>query len=83
MIPTSLFVLGDVTLFRAWATGPVSIVTPLSGLYPVVTLAYVVPFMKERITTPQKIALGMTFVAIVLVVSNTWLPELMKGQAHG
>ena len=83
LIPTSLFVLGDVTLFRAWATGPVSIVTPLSGLYPVVTLAYVVPFMKERITTPQKIALGMTFVAIVLVVSNTWLPELMKGQAHG
>jgi transporter family protein len=83
LIPTALFVLGDVTLFRAWATGPVSIVTPLSGLYPVVTLAYVVPFLKERITAPQKVALGMTFVAIILVVSNTWLPELMKGPANG
>ncbi|MBM3269765.1 MAG: EamA family transporter [Candidatus Sericytochromatia bacterium] len=78
LIPTALFVLGDVTLFRAWATGPVSIVTPLSGLYPVVTLLYVVPVLKEQLTGSQKLALVMTFVAILLVVANTWLPELTR-----
>lgn len=73
LIPTALFVLGDITLFRAWNSGPTSIVTPLSGLYPVITLLYVVPILKENIETHQKVALTMTLVAIVLVVSNTWL----------
>ncbi len=83
LIPTLLFVLGDVALFRAWATGPTSIVTPLSGLYPVVTLLYVVPIMKERLTGAQKAALAMTLVAIVLVVSNTWLPDSMRAKLNG
>lgn len=78
LFPTALFVLGDVTLFRAINTGPASIVTPLSALYPVVTLVYVVPILKERIAGAQKAALGLTFVAIVLVLSNSWLPDFEK-----
>lgn len=78
LVPTALFVLGDVTLFRAVNTGPASIVTPLSGLYPIVTLLYVVPILKERISSTQKAALALTFVAIVLVLSNSWLPDFEK-----
>jgi transporter family protein len=78
LLPTALFVLGDVTLFRAVNTGPASIVTPLSGLYPVITLLYVVPVLKERLAATQKAALATTFVAILLVLSSSWLPDFQK-----
>ncbi|MBC7545830.1 MAG: DMT family transporter [Candidatus Sericytochromatia bacterium] len=66
-IPVSLFCIGDVTLFRAIELGPASIVTPLSGMYPVITLLYVWPVLKEKISLRQGAAIGLSLIAILLI----------------
>lgn len=66
-IPVTLFCLGDLTLFRAIELGPASIVTPLSGLYPLVTLLYVWPVLKERVSKQQGVAIALSLLAIVLI----------------
>ncbi|MEZ4270410.1 MAG: EamA family transporter [Myxococcota bacterium] len=40
---------GDLGLVIATQTGPVSVVTALTGAYPVVTIAFAVIVLKERI----------------------------------
>jgi drug/metabolite transporter (DMT)-like permease len=62
-----LYAVGDLTLFAALARGPAAIVTPLSGLYPIPTIAYAALVLDESITGPQWIALVMVLVAIVLI----------------
>lgn len=63
-----LYALGDLTLFAAINRGPASIVSPLSGLYPIPTLAYSALVLKETVLDVQWAAIGMVLVAIVLVV---------------
>ena len=41
---------GDLGVIIASRYGPISIVTPLTGAYPVVTLAFAALVLKERIT---------------------------------
>jgi transporter family protein len=67
MIPVTLFCIGDLALFRAIELGPASIVTPLSGLYPIVTLLYVWPVLKERVSRQQGAAIALSLVAILLI----------------
>jgi transporter family protein len=66
-IPVTLFCFGDLALFRAIELGPASIVTPLSGLYPLVTLLYVWPVLKERVSKQQGAAIALSLLAIVLI----------------
>jgi drug/metabolite transporter (DMT)-like permease len=63
-----LYSLGDLTLFAAINRGPASIVSPLSGLYPLPTIAYSALILKEQISTGQWIAVGVVLVALVLIV---------------
>ncbi|MBU6427566.1 MAG: EamA family transporter [Cyanobacteria bacterium REEB65] len=67
LIPTALFALGDIALFRAFETGVASLVTPLSTIYPAVTLLYAVPVLKEKMTPAQWGALALLLAGIVIV----------------
>ena len=62
-----MFALGDLSLFRALQVGPAAIVTPLSTMYPVVTLMYAVPFMRERMALMQWLAVAILLAGIVAV----------------
>ncbi len=63
-----LYALGDLTLFAAINRGPASIVSPLSGLYPLPTIAYSALILKESISTAQWISVGVVLVALILIV---------------
>ena len=63
-----LYSLGDLTLFAAINRGPASIVSPLSGLYPLPTIAYSALVLKEVISPAQWVAVGVVLVALVLIV---------------
>jgi drug/metabolite transporter (DMT)-like permease len=65
-VPMGLMAAGDLGVLIASRYGPISIVTPLTGAYPVVTLAYAALILKERINGLQWLCLaailgGMTF----------------------
>ncbi len=63
-----LYALGDLTLFAAINRGPASIVSPLSGLYPLPTIAYSALVLKEVISTAQWVSVVVVLFALVLIV---------------
>ena len=63
-----LYAVGDLTLFAAINRGPATIVSPLSGLYPIPTIAYSALVLHEAVLGSQWVAIAMVLVAIVLVV---------------
>lgn len=67
LIPTVLFALGDLALFRAYETGPATIVSPLAVVYPLITLMYAAPVLKERISPLQWVAVLLLLAGIVAV----------------
>lgn len=67
LVPTILFALGDLALFRAYETGPATIVSPLSVVYPAITLLYAAPVLKERISGLQWVAVALLLGGIVAV----------------
>jgi drug/metabolite transporter (DMT)-like permease len=52
-LPMGLMATGDLAVLIATRYGPISIVTPMTGAYPVVTLAFAALVLKERITRLQ------------------------------
>ncbi len=52
-VPMGMMAGGDLGVIIANSAGPISIVTPLTGAYPVVTLAFAALVLKERITKLQ------------------------------
>jgi drug/metabolite transporter (DMT)-like permease len=69
-----LYAVGDLTLFAALARGPAAIVSPLSGLYPIPTIAYAALVLNETITALQWIAIAMVLVAIVMIARKEQAP---------
>jgi transporter family protein len=67
LVPTLLFALGDLALFRAFEMGPAAIVAPMSTVYPLVTLLYAVPVLRERMAPAQWVAVGLLLLGIVVV----------------
>lgn len=81
-----LYALGDLTLFAAINRGPASVVSPLSGLYPLPTIAYSALVLKEQISSAQWVAVGVVLLALVLIVpapDNPVLKLLGKAPAAG
>lgn len=68
LVIVTLYALGDLTLFAAIARGPASIVSPVSGLYPVPTLFYASLVLGEKISPAQWVAIVVVLAAIVMVV---------------
>ncbi len=63
-----LYSLGDLTLFAAINRGPASVVSPLSGLYPLPTIAYSALVLQEHISTLQWVSVAVVLVALILIV---------------
>lgn len=52
-LPMGMMAAGDLGVILATRFGPISIVTPLTGAYPVVTLGFAALVLKEKITALQ------------------------------
>ena len=61
-----LLATGDACIYRAWSLGPTALVTPLAGLYPLVTLALAMAG-GEAIGRAQALAIATSLVAVLLV----------------
>lgn len=65
-VPMGMMAGGSLGLIIAARHGPISIVTPLIGSYPVVTLIYAAAVLKERITPLQYSCIGSILTGITL-----------------
>jgi drug/metabolite transporter (DMT)-like permease len=65
-VPMGMMAGGSLGLIIAARHGPISIVTPLIGAYPVVTLIFAALVLKERITRLQYGCIGAIITGIVL-----------------
>lgn len=68
VLELSMFCLaaGAVTIYMAFENGPVSIVSPVSNTYPIVTIAVAKVRLKERLSGRQLVALAMLLASIPL-----------------
>ncbi len=63
---TLFFALGGITYYLAIQNGPVSIVTPITNIYPLLTIFVAKVRLKEKLNTRQYLALGMLLVSILM-----------------
>ncbi len=63
-LPMAMMASGDLGVILASKTGPASIVTPLTGAYPLVTLVFAAAFLKEHISRLQWICLAVLLAGI-------------------
>jgi len=68
VLELSMFCLaaGAITIYVAFEHGPVSIVSPITNTYPVVTIAVAKLRLKERLSRRQVLALAMLLASIPL-----------------
>ena len=52
-VPMGMMAAGDLSVIVASRLGPISVVSPISGAYPLVTLIFAWIILKEKITTLQ------------------------------
>jgi uncharacterized membrane protein len=74
-----LSVVGIVSLaalYRAFAIGPIAVVSPVVASYAALTVVLIVIFLGERLTSGQAIAIGVTFVGVA--VASTDVRELRQ-----
>jgi drug/metabolite transporter (DMT)-like permease len=65
-VPMGMMAGGDLGVMIASRYGPISIVVPLTGAYPVVTLAFAALILKERISMLQYGCVGTIIVGMAL-----------------
>jgi drug/metabolite transporter (DMT)-like permease len=68
--PMSTMALGSLLVAIAYKHGPASIVTPLAGAYPVVTLAFAWAVLKERPTHLQWGGIALVLVGMLLTTAS-------------
>jgi drug/metabolite transporter (DMT)-like permease len=66
LAPMGMMAGGDLGVIVASRYGPASIVTPLTGAYPIVTIAFAAVALKERITLLQYTGIGAVLVGMYL-----------------
>jgi uncharacterized membrane protein len=74
-----LSVIGIVSLaalYRAFAIGPIAVVSPVVASYAALTVLLIVAFLGERLTGGQGVAIGVTFVGVA--VASTDIRELRQ-----
>ena len=74
-----LSVIGIVSLaalYRAFAIGPIAVVSPVVASYAALTVILIVIFLGERLTMGQIIAIGVTFIGVA--VASTDIRELRR-----
>jgi len=65
-LPTALLAGGDLGQIVATQLGPVSIITPLTATYPVVTLIFAALVLKEKIWFVHYVCVGLILLGMVL-----------------
>jgi drug/metabolite transporter (DMT)-like permease len=65
-VPMGMMAGGDLGVIIASRYGPISVVVPLTGAYPVVTLAFAALILKERISLLQYGCVGAIIVGMLL-----------------
>lgn len=63
-LPMAMMASGDLGVILASKTGPASIVTPLTGAYPLVTLGFAAMILKEHISKLQWVCLAVLLAGI-------------------
>jgi drug/metabolite transporter (DMT)-like permease len=67
--------LGNLTILLACASGgKASVVAPLSGLYPIVSIPIAIVFLGEAVATRQAAGIALALVAVVLLTYQTDSP---------
>lgn len=61
-----MLTFGGITMYLAFANGPVSIASPVTNLYPIITIAIAKVRLREQLTIRQYAALAMLLVAVPL-----------------
>ena len=69
--PMSTMAVGSLLVAIAYKHGPASIVTPLAGAYPVVTLGFAWAVLKERPTYLQWGGIGLVLLGMVLTTASS------------
>jgi drug/metabolite transporter (DMT)-like permease len=69
--PMSTMALGGLLVAIAYKHGPASIVTPLAGAYPVVTIAFAWAVLKERPTPIQWGGIALVLAGMVLTTATS------------
>jgi drug/metabolite transporter (DMT)-like permease len=68
-----LSVIGIVSLaalYRAFAIGPIAVVSPVVASYAALTVILIVIFLGERLTTGQSLAIAVTFVGVAVASTD-------------
>src|SRR6266545_283359 len=65
-----------VALYRAFALGPIAVVSPVVASYAALSVVGIVIFLGERLTAGQAVAIGVTFVGVA--VASTDIRELRR-----
>ena len=73
-LPMATMALGGVLAAIAYRKGPASIVSPLSGAYPVVTLGFAWAILRERPTALHWIAISSVLAGFVLTTMGAGEP---------
>lgn len=68
-LPMGMMAAGDLGVIIANRYGPISIVTPITGAYPVVTLAFASIVLKETITRLQWLCIALILVGMTLATT--------------
>lgn len=69
--PMATMAVGSLLAAIAYKKGPASIVTPLSGAYPVVTLAFAWAVLQERPSLLQRVGIGLVLLGMVLTTTSS------------
>ncbi|MBL7716281.1 MAG: DMT family transporter [Bdellovibrionales bacterium] len=64
--PMAMMAAGDLGVILALRTGPASIVTPLTGAYPLVTLGFAYVALKEKVSKLQWVSVILILAGIVM-----------------
>jgi drug/metabolite transporter (DMT)-like permease len=68
--------LSLVALYRAFALGPIAVVSPIVASYAALSVVGIVAFLGERLTPGQAIAIALTFVGVA--VASTDIREVRR-----
>ncbi len=67
VLSVALFTLGSIFIYLAFESGLVSLVSPITNGYPILTVVIAHSFLKEKLTINQKIAIALFILGTILV----------------
>lgn len=70
LVLSVLGVLGLAALYKAFALGPIAVVSPIVASYAALTVILLVVFLGERLTAGQTVAIAVTFAGVVVASTD-------------